>query len=75
MRISREQIINRLRAAGWKYTDKGKHTQMYRKPGSTRHVFVPLRDLFEEKLVRLVLGQAMLTKAQIDEFIEGASKT
>jgi len=72
--ISRQQVINRIRDEGFKYYDKRKRVELYRKKGTQDYVDIPLRDLLPETLVRVILSQPGLKSTQIDEFIAGAVK-
>jgi hypothetical protein len=73
--ISRQQVVNRLRDANYKYHDKGKHVEIYRQQGTGQRVVVPLRDLLPEQSVRIVLSQAGLSQQEIADFIAGAVKS
>lgn len=75
--ISRDQVVNRVRDAGWTYATESKKVLIYRKKGtgSAQRIDLPKRDLYPELLVRVVLRQAGLTAHQIEEFIVGAVKS
>lgn len=70
--ISREQLVAKLRAIGFHYINRKKRVELYGKAGV--YVTVPLSDLVEENLVRIVLGQAGLTVPQTNEFVIGCVK-
>jgi hypothetical protein len=72
--ISRDQIIAKLRSLDYRYSDRTKRVEIYRKRGSATYVNVPLRDQMELTLVRIILGQAGLTPSQVNDFIAGAVK-
>jgi len=72
--ISREQVINRLRAADFHFKKKKKRIELYRQSGTGLRVDVPLTDLLSDKQVRIILGQARLTELQIHEFLKSATK-
>ena len=74
MTISRQQVVNRIRDEGFKYHDKRKRVELYRKKGTQEYVVIPLRDLLPETSVRIILSQAGLKTEQIDEFIASAVK-
>jgi hypothetical protein len=72
--ISREQVVNRIGDAGFKYHSETKRVELYRKKGTQDYVVVPRHDRLPETAVRIILRQAGLTPTQIDEFIAGAVK-
>jgi len=72
--ISRQQVINRIRDEDFKYHDKRKRVELFRKKGTQDYVVIPLRDLLPETLVRVILSQAGLTPRQVDEFVADAVK-
>ena len=74
MTISREQVVNRIGDAGFKYHSETKRVELYRKKGTQDYVVIPLRDLLPETLVRVILSQAGLTPRQVDEFVADAVK-
>ena len=74
MRIPREQVIARVREAGFTFQKQGSRVEIFRQPGTKQRVDLPRRDLYEEKLVRVVLSQAGLTHQQIEGFLKAAIK-
>ena len=72
--ISREQVINRLRAQQFVYQDRTKHGELYRQKNTGQRVNVPRRDFLEPEAVRLILRQAGLSNEEVADFIEGAVK-
>lgn len=74
MTISREQVINRLREAGWSFKRQASRVEIYKKKGSAQRLSVAHRKQLELPYVRIVLQQAGLTKHQIERFIAGATK-
>ena len=75
MTISREQVVNRIGDAGFKYHSETKRVELYRKKGTQDYVVVPRHDLLPETSVRIILRQAGLEPEQIEEFIKGAIKS
>lgn len=72
--ISREQVRKRLTEAGYSFNRLGERVEIYRQRGTGQRVNLPRRDLIDEKHVRIILSQAGLSAAQIDEFIRAAVK-
>lgn len=75
MTVSRTQVIQRLREAGFVFKEKAKHAEMWRKRGSVERVFVNLREQFDEQMVTVTLSQAGLTRQQINEFLAACVKS
>lgn len=71
--ITKEQIIGRLREASYKFEDQNKTTECWRRGKDM--VYINKRDAFPDKAARVILGQAGLTIAQIDAFMNYCSKT
>lgn len=72
--ISREQLIRRIRDAGWEFERRGKHNELYRRPGRPERVSLPFKQSYVEDVVRFALRDAGLTQTQIDEFWAQAVK-
>jgi hypothetical protein len=72
--ISRDQVIKRLRAAGYSFKRKGKKNEIYRQSGSGQRVNLATRKKLEVDYVRIVLTQAGLTREEIDKFVAAAVK-
>jgi hypothetical protein len=69
VKVSRTQVIRRLRDAGLYYTKKrGKRTELWRRRASVERVPVALCDYFDEMLVTVTLGQAGLSRDEIKRF-------
>ena len=66
--VSRPQVIQRLRDAGWGFKRKGKHDEIYKLRGSPQRLNVPTRKMLPEVHVRVILQQAGLTPDQIEKF-------
>lgn len=75
MTVSRKQVIERLREAGFTFKEKAKHAELWRKPGSVQRVFVNLRNDFDEEMVTVTLSQAGLTREQIRAFLSISVKS
>jgi hypothetical protein len=73
--VSRKQVIERLREAGFVFKEKAKHAELWRKRGSVERVFVNLRDEFDEQMVHVTLSQAGLTREQIRTFLATCVKS
>lgn len=74
MTISRRQVIERLREAGFTFKEKAKHAELWRKRGSVLRVFVNLRDEFDEQMVTVTLSQAGLSRDEITRFLADCVK-
>ena len=75
MTVSRTQVIERLREAGFTFKTKAKHAELYRKRGGVERVFVNLRDQFDEQMVVVTLFQAGLTRQQVNAFLASCVKS
>ena len=75
--ISRDQVANRVAAAGWVYSREAKRVYIFRKKGSgnAQRIDLPKRDLYPEITVRIILSQAGLSSKEIEAFIVGATKS
>ena len=74
MAIPREEVINRLRRAGFTFNRRAPRVELWRKKGAVIFVDVPLRDFLSETSVRAILFQAKLTVAEVNEFLKAATK-
>lgn len=74
MLIPRQQVINRLRDASFRFKKRGDRTELYRQSGTGQRVFVPLRDLLTEDEATVVLSQGGVTPEQVDEFLRTCIK-
>lgn len=74
MRISREQILRRIRVAGWHFKRQGKRVEIWRNPQNKQRLNVPQRKQYTETQVRMVLSKAGLTHAEIEEFLTASIK-
>lgn len=75
MGISREQVINRLRAANYSFKRKGDRVEIYRQHGTGQRVNVSLRDVLDEKYVQVVLRQAGISESEIKKFLATCIKS
>ena len=75
MKISREQVRKRILREKFTYKGQTDRVELYRQAGTKQRITLPWRDFYEEKLVRVVLGQAGLSAEQIDEFLRTAIKS
>lgn len=71
--VPRKRLIERLRAKGYAYKSETSRTQMYRRPGDPRPIFVPKAQLIEEEAARAILRQAGESEDEIREFLDGQS--
>lgn len=67
--VPREQVINRLRVARYRFKKRGPRVEIYRQQGTGQRVNVTLRDLIDEKHVKIILGQAGLSQRQVEDFL------
>jgi ribosome-interacting GTPase 1 len=65
--VSREQVINRLREAGWHFKRRAKRVEIWKK--GTQRVDLVTRKALAENYVRALFTQAGLTPAQIEQFL------
>lgn len=72
--IPRGEVVARLRDAGFRFEGKKKRVELYRERGGLRHVVVPFRDILSIEEARIILGQAGLSKAQIEDFLKSCTK-
>jgi hypothetical protein len=72
MTVPRDQIVNRLREAGYRFHRKADRVEFYRRPGDIRRVSIPRRDLIPEPIACAILHQAGLTHEQIAQFLKDA---
>lgn len=72
--VSRDQIIARLRLAGFKFSTQTGRVEIWR-ASTKQRIDVQKRDRFPEIQARLVLKQAGLTKAEIDAFLKECVKS
>ena len=69
--IERRRFIEMLTTLGYSYKRETKRTSMYRKIGGTHRIFVPKRDLIDEKYVKSSLLQAGCSAEEIESFLMG----
>jgi hypothetical protein len=67
--VRRECFINKIRELGYSYKSQQLRTQLWRKKGSTKRMFVPLANLLEDDYVIGALRQADLIEAEIRSFL------
>ena len=72
--VKRRRLIEKIREAGYAYRGETKRTQLYRRPGVTHRLAVPMGSLLEDVQVRSMLRQAGYSDAEIHEFIEDCGK-
>jgi hypothetical protein len=66
---TREQVINKLRAAGYRFKRDAWRVSIFKKQGGTHRIEVPKRDILDEEWVRAAFRQADITREEIDEFL------
>ncbi len=74
MRISREQIIRRMRDAGWGFQRRGKRVEIWKNTITKQRLDLPLRNHYTKTQVAMVLSKAGLTPTEIEEFLSVAVK-
>lgn len=72
--ITRDQILKRIREAGWSFKRKGKRVEIYKLKGSTKRLTLPTNKAFPENYVRILLRQAGLSLKEIQEFLSCSIK-
>ena len=72
--VPREQVRERLLRAGFTFKRSADRVEIYRQKGTIRRVALPRRDLIPEVSVRIILSQAGLSPADIDDFLKHAVK-
>jgi hypothetical protein len=70
--VHRECFINKIRELGYSYKNQQLRTQLWRKKGSTKRMFVPLVNLLEDDYVIGSLRQADVPEAEIRSFLASA---
>ena len=73
--VSRQQVVTRLRLAGWGYDRKGKHVELWRKKGSVDRLILPFRNTYPESVLVPVFRNAGLSQSEIDEFLRTCVKS
>jgi hypothetical protein len=68
----REQVVNRLREAGFKFHKRTPNTEIYK--NGVQRVFLTKRKALAEVEVRTVLSQAGLTVTQTEKFLKDVVK-
>jgi predicted RNA binding protein YcfA (HicA-like mRNA interferase family) len=69
MNVPREQVIARLREAGWRFKRQADRVEIYKKPNEAQRVDVPRRDLLPRAIVAHILRQGGLSPAEIEQFL------
>lgn len=72
--ISRDQVINRIREAGWVFSDQTKRVEIWKLKGKPDRIVIAKRDKFPLEFVRIILKQAGLKPNQTEDFIKAATK-
>lgn len=74
VRVSREQVLNRLREANYTFNRKGKRDELWKKRGTTDYVSLPVNAVYPEPFIRSLFQNAGLTETQINQFLAAATK-
>jgi len=74
-RVTQEQVIACIEAAGWRFKDQTQRVLLFKRKGELHRVVVRKRDLFPLAEVRNVLTQAKLSRDEIERFLRDAVKT
>ena len=72
--LRKDQIVRRLREAGFTHARQCDRVDFWRKPGTTLIVNIPRRDLLTEAQCITLLSQAGLSRPQIEDFLRVAVK-
>jgi len=70
--ISRQHLINKLRALGYSFKGRGKCTELWRKTGGTHRVNLDTRSRLSELYVRTLLRQCDVKPDEIEAFLASA---
>jgi hypothetical protein len=70
--VRRECFINKIRELNYHYKSQQLRTQLWKKKGSTKRMFVPLANLLEDDYVIGALRQADVPEAEIRSFLASA---
>ena len=73
--VSRDQVRQRLKDAGWGYKRLGKRVEIWKKKGGTQRLAVPPQKKLPEISVRILFRQAGLSEEQIEAFFHNAETT
>ncbi|KKM70314.1 hypothetical protein LCGC14_1442020 [marine sediment metagenome] len=74
MKISRNQILRRIRDAGWHFKRHGRRVEIWKRPNNAQRLPLPKCKEYEEPLARVVLTQAGLAHEEIEEFLSATVK-
>lgn len=74
MKVSRAQVMARLRDAGWGFHRRAKRVEIWKKRGSPDRITLPTNDLLDAALCRAILHEAGLRPHQIESFIGACIK-
>jgi hypothetical protein len=66
---TRDQVINKLKEAGYAFKRDAWRVGIFKKVGGTHRIEVPKRDILSEEWVRSAFRQAGMPKEEIDEFL------
>jgi len=72
LRITREQVVARLREANYHFERRADRVEIYK--NGVQRVGVPRRDQLPELSVRTILHQAGLTADQVERFLVACVK-
>jgi hypothetical protein len=70
--VRRECFINKIRELNYHYKSQQLRTQLWKKKGSTKRMFVPLANLLEDDYVIGALRQAGVPETEIRYFLASA---
>ena len=74
VRVSRRQIINRIREAGWCFKRKAKMVEIWMIRGTPRRMNLPTKNSFPVSAVGAILSQAGLNAEEIEAFLKESIK-
>ncbi len=69
--VKKKQLLNCLRRHDYTFKRQGKRRDIWKKKGSTRRIDVPRNALIDSRIAVIVLGQAGLSRQEIEEFLRG----
>ena len=74
MKVSRAQVLARLRDAGWGFHRRAKRVEIWKKHGSPDRITLPLNDMLDPIFCRAILREVGLRPHQIESFIAACIK-
>jgi hypothetical protein len=66
---TREEVINKLKEAGYKFKRNAWRVTVFKKQGGTHRVHVPVRDIISDEWVRSAFRQCGMTPEEVEAFL------